>query len=64
MKREEIIQCKDKKGLIDYIKKKSSIPVFEGMDLILLKSIALNIPVVPQTEQAQEKQEKTEQEQP
>lgn len=51
MKKEEIIQCKDKKILIDYIKKNSNVQVFEEMDLDLLKNIALNIPIIPQKEQ-------------
>jgi len=53
MKREEIIQCGDKKVLIDYIKKNSKIQVFEQMDIELLKNIALNIPVIQQQSQPQ-----------
>jgi hypothetical protein len=56
MEKLEIIQCKDKKVLLDYIKKNSSIQVFEQMDINLLKNIALNIPIVPQFQQPQPQQ--------
>ena len=57
MERLEIIQCKDKNVLINYIKKNSTVQVFEQMDLELLKNIALNIPVItkPQPQQEQSK---------
>jgi hypothetical protein len=54
MEKLEIIQCNDKKFLLDYIKKNSSIKVFENMDINLLKNIALNIPIVPKPKKPKE----------
>jgi stage III sporulation protein SpoIIIAA len=48
MERIEIIQCKDKNILIDYIQKNSNIKVFDTMNIDLLKNIALNILVIQQ----------------
>jgi hypothetical protein len=55
MEKIEIIQCKDKRVLLDYIKKNSSIQVFENMDINLLKNIALNIPILPKIEHLKQK---------
>jgi len=55
MEKIEIIQCKDKRVLLDYIKKNSSIQVFENMDINLLKNIALNIPILPEIEHLKQK---------
>jgi hypothetical protein len=55
MEKLKIIQCKDKKVLLDYIKKNSSIQVFEQMDINLLKNIALNITILPKLEQPQQR---------
>jgi hypothetical protein len=64
MEKIEIIQCKDKRVLLDYIKKNSSIQVFENMDINLLKNIALNIPILPKPKQTkQQKQEERQEKQ-
>ena len=55
MEKIEIIQCKDKRVLLDYIKKNSSIQVFENMDINLLKNIALNIQILPEIEHLKQK---------
>jgi len=55
MEKIEIIQCKDKSVLLDYIKKNSSIQVFENMDINLLKNIALNIQILPKIEHLKQK---------
>jgi hypothetical protein len=60
MKKLEIIQCNDKKILLNYINNNSSIQLFENMDINLLKNIALNITIVPKPKKPQT-QEQTQQ---
>jgi hypothetical protein len=60
MEKLEIIQCNDKKILLNYINNNSYIQLFENMDINLLKNIALNIPIVPKPKKSQT-QEQTQQ---
>jgi glucose-6-phosphate isomerase len=54
MERLDLIMCKDKKILIDYINQNSNIKVFEQMGIELLKNIALNIPVIKKIKEEKE----------